>query len=264
MSEDIHNTELEASIFTVFKIAVVSTAIIFFTYFWFFPGGLSSDHQRWSEFGSFIGGTVGSLVSFFAFFALLLTLILQNKAIRISKEELALTRKELEKTSNSAESQAKHFINEAKITDIVESIKEIERTIKTKAGYTIPVFDDRITQPSPAPLEKFLYREMDLISHWSSASRDQVNDENLRPEEIGDLFKLLFDQLMLLRDIPEASNRYKVLMHKHLETFFLLSQVGALPFDWTSPLDKESKSWLKIYKETFRGYEIRNRNKRNM
>ncbi|MTI75741.1 MAG: hypothetical protein FH754_00205 [Marinobacter sp.] len=264
-----NDKSLENNLLAIFKASLFSAAAIIFIYALTFKAGLSNDHQRWSEFGAFIGGTVGPLISFFAFFALLLTIILQNKAIRISKEELGLTREELTltreelaKTSASAESQARHFITEAKINDIVESINQIERTITSKRNYTLPIFDDRQNEPQPVALECFLGKDMERVSHLSSGERDLINDPNLRPEEIGDLFKVLFDQLMLLQNIPEATNRYRVLMHRNLETFFLLAQVAALPFDWTSPLDEESKSWIKVYEKNLRSYKSRNKQKR--
>jgi|AZIH01.1.fsa_nt_gi hypothetical protein len=269
MSNDSNDKTLENNLLAIFKAALFSAAAIIFIYALTFKAGLSNDHQRWSEFGAFIGGTVGPLISFFAFFALLLTIILQNKAIRISKEELGLTREELTltreelaKTSASAESQARHFITEAKINDIVESINQIERTIASKRDYTLPIFDERQSKPQPIALECFLGKDMERVSYLSGGDRDSINDPNLRPEEIGDLFKLLFGQLMLLKEIPEAKNRYRVLMHRNLETLFLLAQIGALPFDWTAPLDEESKSWIEVYKKNLKSYQLRNKKQR--
>lgn len=259
MPNDSNEKSLENNILTIFKAALISALAIILAYVFTFKGGLSSDHQRWSEFGAFVGGTVGPLISFFAFFALLLTLILQNKAIRISKEELALTREELAKTSASAERQARHFITEAKIDDLVESINQIEETIQSKSHLTLPVFDDRQIKPTPMPLEYFLDRNMQLVSHFAGADKDVVDHADLRPEEIGSLYQLLFGQLMLLKEIPEARNRYRVLMHRNLETFFLLAQVAALPFDWTAPLDEESKSWIRVYEKNLRSYQLRNK-----
>lgn len=253
----------ENSILTIFNAAIISALGIIAFYFFNFRAGLSSDHQRWSEFGDFIGGTVGPLVSFFAFFALLLTILLQNKAIRISQEELKLTREELAKTSESAESQARHFITDAKIQDLVESINHVEQTIQSKSGLTLPTFDDREYKPQPRRLAHFLSREMELVSHLSAAQIDTVKDPNLRPEEIGRLFELLFQQLMRLKDIPEAANRYKVLMHRNLETIFLLAQVSALPFDWKAPLDDESKQWVSIYEKALRSYQLASKKKQD-
>lgn len=262
MPEKLNDNSLENNILKVFKAAIIFALVIIFAYAFTFKAGLSNDHQRWSEFGSFIGGTVGSLISFFAFFALLLTIILQNKAIRVSKEELALTREELAKTSASAESQAHHFIAQAKIDDLLQSVNQIEETIRSKSHLTLPVFDDRQVTPTPMPLEYFLKRDMGLISHFAGANKDMVEHADLRPEEIGSLFELLFGQLMLLKEIPEAKNRYRVLMHRNLETFFLLSRVGALPFDWLTPLDEQSKTWIKVYERNLRSYQLRDKKQR--
>ncbi|HHJ15025.1 MAG TPA: hypothetical protein ENJ79_11755 [Gammaproteobacteria bacterium] len=66
-----------------------------------FGGSVSSEHARWAQFGDYIGGILGSIFAFLALIALLLTLWLQNRELRISSEELERSAKALIDQSGS-------------------------------------------------------------------------------------------------------------------------------------------------------------------
>lgn len=240
------------SLYTVFIVAFFQIALILGCYYVYFKGSISNDHTRWAEFGSFIGGTITPTVSLFALLALLITIKIQNETLRVSQRELSLTRSELAKTSASAESQAHHFKTEALINDVVQSIKQIEQTIETLSGKSIPVYDLESDKPALANLNTFLDCNMHRIRKYGPTDPSHIRTVDTRPDEIGKVFELLFQQLMLLKEIPEARHRYRVLMHKHLQTIFLLAHVKALPFDWLAPLDEESREWVEIYERTLK------------
>lgn len=231
--------------------AIVSAIAILFVYFLNFGSGLSGDHVRWAEFGNFAGGTIGPLVSFFAFFALLATLALQNKTLRISKEELELTRKELEKTSEAAQNQSRHFTSEARITDIIESIRELEHEIARRGDQALLGYNTTKGGMEELRLSLFLNKESYYLSRFTVGDADEANNPiaKNRQDEIGEIFRLLFEQIISLQEIPAAKNRYRIFMKKHLETFYYLAQVGTLRFDWVAPLDAESKNGVKRFEK---------------
>lgn len=248
--------EFRRELFTIFVSVVVISIAIPGIYFWKFGGELSNKQNIWAEFGSFVGGTVTPVVSLFAFLALLITILIQSRTLKVSQQELALTREELAKTRKSAEMQAHHFKAESTIGDIIASISQIENTIDNLKNGCVPVYDSRLGKPVGGKLSVFLGRELRTVVFWSASSEDLVDNVELMQEEIGKVFELLFEQIMLLKEIPEAKNRYRVIIHKHLETIFLMSKVAAIPFEWQGRLDDESKEWLKLYEQRFRKNEI--------
>lgn len=74
--------------------------------------------QDWGKSGSFgdTFGAVNSLFSSLAFGALIYTIILQSKELKIQREELILTREQLTEAANSQKEQAKYTLLTAKIS----------------------------------------------------------------------------------------------------------------------------------------------------
>jgi len=240
----------------ILVLSLVVVSGILFVYFVNFNGELAKDHSKWAEFGDFTGGTIGTIVSFFALFALLLTISLQNKALRISQQELKLTREEAAKASAAAEAQVQHFDSQAKIDDLIASIKEVEQEIKLRKDYTLVAHDEQYGDLLEIPLEAFLEKWPNAIAFLQPGF--DLSDRSMfihsRNEELGHLFKLLFDQIMTLKTFPTAENRYRIFINKHLETFFYLSKADALPFEWEHSLDEESQKFLETYENTLAYY----------
>lgn len=70
-------------------VAISSAIVVYWTYRSVFPGKFSSTHGHWGEFGDFIGGILNPWFALLAFFALLLTIILQSPELSISSKELS-------------------------------------------------------------------------------------------------------------------------------------------------------------------------------
>lgn len=68
--------------------------IVFALYTWHFPGGLSTDHTRWAEFGSYFGGVLGPILVFFSFLFLARQIELQRSEMKISAQEAELRYRE--------------------------------------------------------------------------------------------------------------------------------------------------------------------------
>jgi hypothetical protein len=86
------------------RIMAVIIAIIAIGSMWFaleqynnmFSGGLSSQHQRWAEFGGFFGGVTSSVFAFLALLTLLVTLDVQH--IELKETRNLLKRQKFETT----------------------------------------------------------------------------------------------------------------------------------------------------------------------
>lgn len=89
-------------------IAAVIVLAVFSFYFISFSGPLSDDPERWGAFGDFVGGTLGAILSFFAFIALLFTIHIQSK-------ELAATREELSRSATAQENTEATFKKQSEI-----------------------------------------------------------------------------------------------------------------------------------------------------
>lgn len=77
-------------LYAVFGIAVVAVAI--FLYSKQFGNNLSYKLEDWAQFGDFFGGALGPTFAFFSFLALLHTIVLQNRELRLTREELSDSR----------------------------------------------------------------------------------------------------------------------------------------------------------------------------
>lgn len=87
-------------------IAVGAVVVVFSLYFINFSGSLSHDQERWAAFGDFVGGTLGSILSFFGFIALLFTIHIQSKELAATREELERSATAQEKTVASLKKQS--------------------------------------------------------------------------------------------------------------------------------------------------------------
>lgn len=77
--------------------------------------------QGWEKSGSFgdTFGAINSLFSSLAFGALIYTIILQSRELKLQREELSLTREQLTESANSQKEQAKYTLLAARISAAV-------------------------------------------------------------------------------------------------------------------------------------------------
>lgn len=64
-------------------------------YRWKYPGDLTDSHERWGQFGDFLGGILNPVVGMVTLVLLVRTLHSQQAALEIQSEELRLQRREL-------------------------------------------------------------------------------------------------------------------------------------------------------------------------
>ncbi len=109
---------------------------VYLIYFLHFAGDVSNKTEVWAQFGDFVGGTAGPILSFFALIALLLTIVLQNKQLTLSSRELELsraelaeTRKELSRSAEAQEQSLRYQIRQAKAQEIEARISAIDRLL---------------------------------------------------------------------------------------------------------------------------------------
>ena len=69
-------------------IALIGTLIVSAIYVFNFYGPLSDQHERWGQFGDYIGGLLNPVFGLLSFGALLIALVLQSKELHASTHEL--------------------------------------------------------------------------------------------------------------------------------------------------------------------------------
>lgn len=69
-------------------IAIALFVLVAKQYFDIFPWPIPSDTGKWGEFGDYVGGVLNPILSFFALIALLFTIRIQVKELKISTREL--------------------------------------------------------------------------------------------------------------------------------------------------------------------------------
>jgi hypothetical protein len=70
-------------------LAVLLFAVVVGVYAKIFIGPLSLDHDKWGQFGDYVGGVLNPLLAFFGLIALLVTIRLQVKELKLSTRELS-------------------------------------------------------------------------------------------------------------------------------------------------------------------------------
>lgn len=85
----------------ILVLSLVSSGIAIYFYSATFGGTITADHGEWGTFGDFFGGTLNPIFSFLALLALLLTIILQSKELKLSTTEFAKSAEALEEQSKS-------------------------------------------------------------------------------------------------------------------------------------------------------------------
>ena len=147
----------------IFVSAVAVVVAVFLVYVLNFQGGLTLEHERWGTFGDFVGGTLNPILSFFALTALLLTIVLQNR-------ELEATREEISQSRIAAQEQVAHFKNESKKADVYKTIQVLEGRLEKL--YREPIYfiaEDQL-------------RERELYFLLSFATDDALQ-QIIKPEE---------------------------------------------------------------------------------
>jgi hypothetical protein len=90
-------TQLAFRLFQVLPIvAVVCIIVSLYFYVSTFPGALLAEHDKWGQFGDYIGGILNPVFGFFGLIALLATLALQSEELKLSTIELAKSAKALQ------------------------------------------------------------------------------------------------------------------------------------------------------------------------
>lgn len=111
-------------------IALFFVLAVFIAYLRMFNGDLSEDHAKWGTFGDFVGGILNPILAFLSFIALLFTIALQSRDLKVSNETLKETKMELQQSRKIAEQQARFYESESGKSDVLKAIESVNTEIK--------------------------------------------------------------------------------------------------------------------------------------
>ncbi|MDD9197576.1 hypothetical protein PVK62_17290 [Aliivibrio sp. S3MY1] len=78
-------------------LSISGILISLFAYLSMFNGKLSSDHAVWAQFADYLSGTIGVVLTFVSFIALLYTIYIQSKELAETRQEMKLSRQAQER-----------------------------------------------------------------------------------------------------------------------------------------------------------------------
>lgn len=157
------SNQLISLLVKIFISAIVVMAVVFILYFSNFTGKFTSQPEYWGTFGDFVGGTLNPILSFFALMALLITIILQNRELEVTREEMTQSRL-------TAQEQVLHFKNESKKNDIYRTVQVLENRL------------ERLYKESVYFISNGKLRERELYFFLTFATDDALT-QIIKPEE---------------------------------------------------------------------------------
>jgi hypothetical protein len=120
-------------------VAIGVAVVVIAAYIWNFAGLPASDEQdKWGQFGDYVGGLLNPTFSFLALLALLSTLGLQVRELKLSVRELANSADALSKQNETLKLQAFEgtFFQALKLhNDIVSSMEVTSQALKGRACF---------------------------------------------------------------------------------------------------------------------------------
>lgn len=132
------NDDTTKSLFLLFKVASIAVLLVFtlalFSLF-------IEENPSFGPFGDFVGGMLNPVLTFLMFMGLLITIILQQKELSLTRKEYVRTADALEEARLEAKKQTELLIEKSQKTDIYNSLndtkKELDSLLFTEASQVI-------------------------------------------------------------------------------------------------------------------------------
>lgn len=178
----------------------VIAAIVVATYAYNFSGPLSNDTGTWGEFGDYVGGVLNPTFSFLALLALLATLGLQVRELRLSVRELANSADALAKQNDTLRQQTFEgtFFQSLRLhNDIIATMEVRKFSLKGRAcldHYLHELEEYLGSEAANGDLGRFVF-------HYDFFYRDhQV--------ELGHYFRMLYNIVKLVHRTDGIDKRF--------------------------------------------------------
>lgn len=127
-------SSLKLFLFFIAALGLVAFGVALAFYFSVFSGSMPAKHDVWGAFGDFLGGTLNPILSFLALIALLYTIHIQVKELRIANEEL----KESRQVFQAQEETSRRAAEENTFFKLMDHMTQLTTTISMKFGVNAP------------------------------------------------------------------------------------------------------------------------------
>lgn len=166
-----------------------------------FYGPLSSDPERWGQFGDFLGGVLNPTFSFLALIALLGTFGLQIRELKISSKELKNSATALIKQNDTLRQQQFEgsFFQLLNLHNTIINSIDLESPKKTTKGRDcFRIFLKRIES------EVFKVENCDVEEFKKIYAAYFISHE----QELGHYFRLLYNIIKLIKSTPNIDKKF--------------------------------------------------------
>lgn len=186
------------------SVAVFIGIIVIIKYKHYFPGPVLYEHDKWGQFGDFIGGLLNPIFALLAFFALLITIVIQSRELSVTTEELKKSAAALEEQGKSLKIQnfENTFFHMVRLhNDIVMDMDTSEQRSELHKGrdcfrvfyekfmliYHKTVKTTHVNQEKTSTAES----QEELIGMYENA-KDKINKYNKHDELIDKAYGIFF------------------------------------------------------------------------
>ncbi|MBH3366949.1 hypothetical protein I5R92_06595 [Pseudomonas carnis] len=197
------------------SILSILIAFVFAIYFYrlSFGGGLSNNSSDWSNFGSYIGGIFGPLVSFITLLAVLKTVYLQRELLNTQRDEFSAMQALQRDTFHSQQEQLKQAAEATSQDQYHRALEHLLGMVdRHSASYGNIV--NRVSQG------------LETLANWKFEGRPvrdeqfiMLRNKNVRHNKTLESLALLSVDLSLTNfgTISEMREHYRIEMHKIFE-----------------------------------------------
>lgn len=211
--DSLDTKKLIKSLVILVMIAIFAVILIFTIYFVQFSGDISSNQNVWGVFGDFIGGTLNPILSFFMLIAIVLTLVVQNKEMQLTREELEKSAEALEHQREISAKQSVHFDIQAKKEDVYRMIKEVYKDIITESELVKKFYENNsLVNGKTYKIFEVFGKNNDIEAYDNI---DSVNEKN-GSINAGNLEHLI----QLMEELKFYLNEYNLLSKKNTVVYY--------------------------------------------
>lgn len=204
--------------------------------------------KDWGVVGDFIGGMSNPLISGLTFLALIMTILQNQKVLRLTEEELAETRKEIELTREANEKQAEEHANQNELARQEYRLSHIQNALlqlsEAQNTWWVMEFQDG---SSYTTVERFLNNSSSWVADHMAriegntssraaeirkiyeASRQYIQMAESYLKLLIDLYEHDENMPMLKAMVAIQHNRLAILLKRgHLDNSFTTDQLDAI------------------------------------
>lgn len=170
-------------------------------YFYQFHGSLAEKQESWGQFGDYLGGVLNPIFGFLSFIALLSTLALQSRELRLSTRELRNSAAALQAQNQTLRLQnfESAFFQLLRLhNDIVSSI-DLQGRMESRGRDALRIFSQRLKQALKS------HGALDDVGTMQGAYKEFFEQYQ---HELGHYFRVLYNAVKFVHKSDVSNKRF--------------------------------------------------------